>query len=192
MNLLKDEEVKKSILEAALNVFQKWGYNKTTMQDIAKEARKGKSTLYYYYKSKEEILEAVAIQEMHRIISIAENSIRGISLTRDKIRTFIFTLIHEINKTASLYSLIAGEISADKKYTEMLLQKVIGLEEIHIYKMLKDGFVTGEISYLKEDELELAARAISKFNSALINTFMIDEEREKNIDIILRMISKGI
>ncbi|PKN72465.1 MAG: TetR/AcrR family transcriptional regulator, partial [Deltaproteobacteria bacterium HGW-Deltaproteobacteria-10] len=57
----KDEEVKQAIKAAAKRVFAKWGLNKTTMEDIAGEAGKGKSTLYYYFKSKEEIFETVAI-----------------------------------------------------------------------------------------------------------------------------------
>ncbi len=35
------------------------------MEDIAKAAGKGKSTLYYYYTSKDEIFNAVIEDEMH-------------------------------------------------------------------------------------------------------------------------------
>lgn len=43
----KDDLVKTSFLQAAEKLFQRWGINKTTMEDIAREAGKGKSTLYY-------------------------------------------------------------------------------------------------------------------------------------------------
>ena len=59
----KNNLVKAAILQAAERLFQKWGINKTTMEDIAHEARKGKSTLYYYFKSKEDVLEAVAVAQ---------------------------------------------------------------------------------------------------------------------------------
>ena len=62
----KDDLVKAEILKAAERVFQKWGSNKTTMEDIAREAGKGKSTLYYYYQSKEEIFDAVVIVEFEK------------------------------------------------------------------------------------------------------------------------------
>ena len=54
----KDDIIRADILRAAEALFQKWGLKKTTMEDIAKEAGKGKSTLYYYFKSKAEILLA--------------------------------------------------------------------------------------------------------------------------------------
>jgi len=52
MDAKKDELIKAAIIEAARRVFQKWGLKKSTMEDIAEEAGKGKSTLYYYFKSK--------------------------------------------------------------------------------------------------------------------------------------------
>ncbi|MCK4357400.1 MAG: helix-turn-helix transcriptional regulator, partial [Candidatus Cloacimonetes bacterium] len=44
---------KEQILKVAGNIFAKFGLKKTTMDEIAKLARMGKSTLYYYFKSKE-------------------------------------------------------------------------------------------------------------------------------------------
>ena len=53
-NLNYNESVRVSILEAAQGLFSKFGYKKTTMEDIAQELHKGKSSLYYYFKNKEE------------------------------------------------------------------------------------------------------------------------------------------
>ncbi len=46
------------ILQAALKVFARQGYNYTKMIDIAREANIGKGTIYEYFRSKEEILLA--------------------------------------------------------------------------------------------------------------------------------------
>lgn len=51
MSKTKDELLKEKILTGADMLFQKYGLTKTTMEDIAREAGKGKSTLYYYFKS---------------------------------------------------------------------------------------------------------------------------------------------
>ncbi len=45
------------ILDAAIRVFAQRGFHKATMDDVAQEAELGKGTLYYYFKSKEEILQ---------------------------------------------------------------------------------------------------------------------------------------
>jgi AcrR family transcriptional regulator len=62
-NLAKDER-EQAFKRAALKVFSAKGYHKATMAEIALEAGFGKGTLYWYWKSKEELYFAL-IQEMH-------------------------------------------------------------------------------------------------------------------------------
>ena len=50
---------KQQIIEAAGVIFERYGFKKTTMDDIAYAAGKGKSSLYYYFKNKEQVFEAV-------------------------------------------------------------------------------------------------------------------------------------
>jgi AcrR family transcriptional regulator len=57
------KEKKKLILDAAETLFHKYGYSKTSLDDIAKEAGLGKGTIYYYFESKEEIF--IAVVELH-------------------------------------------------------------------------------------------------------------------------------
>lgn len=45
------------ILKAALKTFARRGLKEATMEEIAKEAELGKGTIYYYFNSKEAILE---------------------------------------------------------------------------------------------------------------------------------------
>lgn len=45
------------ILQAALKVFSKYGYNKTTIEDIAKELSMTKGNLYLYFKDKKDLYE---------------------------------------------------------------------------------------------------------------------------------------
>ncbi len=50
------------ILSAAAEMFSKYGYNKTSLEDIAKEAHIGKGTIYYYFPDKEELfIEVVQV-----------------------------------------------------------------------------------------------------------------------------------
>ncbi len=46
-----------SILEAALRVFAREGLRPATIEEIASEAQLGKGTIYYYFSSKETLLE---------------------------------------------------------------------------------------------------------------------------------------
>ncbi|MCE9648637.1 MAG: TetR/AcrR family transcriptional regulator; helix-turn-helix transcriptional regulator [Parvibaculum sp.] len=48
------------ILDAALSLFRQYGYRRTSMEDIAQAANVAKGTLYIYFKSKDELFEALA------------------------------------------------------------------------------------------------------------------------------------
>jgi len=70
-----DDQVKNTILEIALKLFQRFGYQKTTVEEIAREAQIGKGTVYLHFKSKEEILLTIirnyqqsTIEEWIRIV----------------------------------------------------------------------------------------------------------------------------
>jgi AcrR family transcriptional regulator len=56
----KDQESRKfKILESAHKLFSHYGFEKTTIEDIAKEAELGKGTIYLEFDSKEAILMAI-------------------------------------------------------------------------------------------------------------------------------------
>lgn len=55
----KPEERRREIIETARHLFLTKEYNNTTMQDVMDVLKIAKGTIYYYFKSKEELLEAV-------------------------------------------------------------------------------------------------------------------------------------
>ena len=58
------DPIREEILNGARELFQRFGFKKTTMEDIARQIGKSKSALYYYYKTKEDIFEAVVLYEV--------------------------------------------------------------------------------------------------------------------------------
>jgi len=66
--LQRDEIVVRDIVETARVLFKQSGFKKTTMGDIARSLGKAKSSLYYYYPSKEDIFEAVLHAEMDELL----------------------------------------------------------------------------------------------------------------------------
>ena len=60
----KDKNVRDEIVLSAQKLFQQFGLKKTTMDEIVADCEKAKSTLYHYFKSKEEVYEAVVDVEL--------------------------------------------------------------------------------------------------------------------------------
>jgi len=59
--------VREEILEVARKVFSKYGYKKTSVNDIAKAAGKAKSSLYHYFESKEMIFITIIKEELDNL-----------------------------------------------------------------------------------------------------------------------------
>ncbi|MBK1813458.1 TetR/AcrR family transcriptional regulator [Clostridium sp. YIM B02505] len=69
-------KTKRAIFEAAISIFSKAGYNGATMDEIALKAGVAKGTLYYHFKSKEEIFNFIiteGINLMHDEINQVKN-----------------------------------------------------------------------------------------------------------------------
>lgn len=66
-----------SILAAAERLFAEKGTDKTTMDDIAKEAEYSKATLYVYFQSKEEIINAILLSGMVLLQKKLHEAIEG-------------------------------------------------------------------------------------------------------------------
>jgi len=190
-DLSKDEAVKNSIIEAAKRVFQKWGLHKTTMEDIAHEAGKGKSTLYYYYKSKDEIFEAMITNEFSNIIIKAKTSVSKVSSSKEKLKKYIATMLVEIKNTVSVYPLVKGELKGNQ-YIEKLRKQLDDKEESIIMEILKEGFEKGEFNFFNETQLSKAANVIVGTIRGLELYLFLDIDDNEKIDIVTKMIAEGI
>ncbi len=58
MELSKDDLIKAEITIHARDLFARYGFEKVTMNEIAKLGKRAKSTVYHYFESKDELIEA--------------------------------------------------------------------------------------------------------------------------------------
>lgn len=66
---MKDlDKIRNSILSAASSLFEKYGYDKTSMDEIAAAAHKAKASIYYHFSGKPEIFRTVLNNEMEEVI----------------------------------------------------------------------------------------------------------------------------
>lgn len=59
------DQTKEKILVVAARLFGKYGFKKTTVDEIAHTAHKAKGSVYYYFKSKEALFLAVVTNEIN-------------------------------------------------------------------------------------------------------------------------------
>ncbi|RZK79473.1 MAG: TetR/AcrR family transcriptional regulator, partial [Pedobacter sp.] len=70
---MEAEKIKESVFVASRELFKKYGYHKTSVNEIAKKARIAKATIYKYFESKEQILDNILMDyidlNLHEILN---------------------------------------------------------------------------------------------------------------------------
>ncbi|MCL2063437.1 MAG: TetR/AcrR family transcriptional regulator [Candidatus Cloacimonetes bacterium] len=99
-----------TILEAANKIFVRYGYQKTSMDDIAREAMIGKGTIYHYFSSKEDIFVAI-LQDIHKDMNTKlKKKIKKAKTFEDKFKIF---LTEPISHFVSNHQLIMQVLNED-------------------------------------------------------------------------------
>lgn len=96
-----DAQKKQLIKSAAKDLFFRFGFTKTSMEDIARQSGLAKPTLYYYYTNKQEIFNAVVIDEASRFMDKVEQSLPPEYSADEKITLFFQLIYKGLKKYAS-------------------------------------------------------------------------------------------
>ena len=138
------------------------------MEDIAKKIGKSKSSLYYYFKTKEEIFEAMALEDMeqqHRNAVLVMNQYESI---QDRFRSFVTSLFTHLCENKQEYSVFKAELMENP----FLIVNITEKRNIYMDNFLKDvlkglqsspkyGIRRGEIRELSHEEIDIWAKAIN-------------------------------
>ena len=171
---LKLDQVRDEILRAAMELFTKYGIDKTTMENIAEAAGKGKSTLYYYFKTKEDVFSAAATVEHGKILQLLEKELRAAKSAADKVRLFFRIHENSLRTKVKLYPIIFKE---SKKHIPLFhgLQRMNNTTEVRLFRsILDEGIASREFKSIKPEDCEqIAIAAISSLHAAQLN-FLLD------------------
>jgi AcrR family transcriptional regulator len=86
--ITQDDIIQQEILKAAIRLYQKFGPNGFTMDDLANAAGRSRTSLYYYYKNRDEIYQAVMDKIVRDMTAEIRQTVAGVETLRDKIYAF--------------------------------------------------------------------------------------------------------
>lgn len=133
------------ILDTAEPMFYNQGYRQTTIQDIVKELGVATGTVYYYFRSKEAILEALIQRRMNYfleqvLLTIGDPNIRNSEKLE---RTLQLIFIHMRNRDGTLLF----EFLNNKEDTNFLLSlsKLFRIKMFEpLTELIRQGQLNGE------------------------------------------------
>jgi AcrR family transcriptional regulator len=87
-----DHSVREQIVEAAGEHFSHYGYEKTTVSDLAKAIGFSKAYIYKFFDSKQAIGEAICSKTLSAIVATVEEAVAGATTPTEKFRRMFKTL----------------------------------------------------------------------------------------------------
>lgn len=187
------DEVREQVVQAARLVFAHFGYKKTALDDIAREAKKGKSTIYYYFKSKDDIFKAVIDTEAEIRAKTIEDQISQIEDPIQKLKTYVFVRMLTLKMVVNYYEAIKNDLLDNLYFVNNLRSDHFEEEVRQVKNMLEEG-IQKEIFTIQN--LELTAKtivtALYGFEVPLIMKNLSDEELQKSVDEMLNIFFYGV
>jgi len=194
-NAIKEDQIQQQILQAAQQLFQKHGYQKVTMDDVARAIGKGRSSLYYYYKNKDEVFDAVMDAEISDIMTEITRAVGQATTVEQKLRALGITKTKISRKRKSFFDALEAGMNADEisQYAQKKqgVQKRIRKEEASLLNhILTQGVKEGEIPALDPKEQETIIFIFMSSLRGLKREMTLDNNyarMEATIDMLVRM-----
>jgi AcrR family transcriptional regulator len=147
---------KELILSEARKVFGKFGFNKTSMADIALAARKGRRTIYSYFTSKEEVFKAVIEVEIDALAKTLQELIDSPLRADEKLRQYMQTRMNAVKMLTIYYDAIRRDLVENLAYIEKIRKKYDEMEMKMIRKILDEG-VAQNVFEIKDTKIVAGA-----------------------------------
>jgi len=159
-NPIQEDLLPEQILKAAMQLYQQHGIKKVTMDDVAKMVGKTRSSLYYYYKNRDEIFDAVMVMLLREIIDEIHQAMDKAQNTKDKIKAFCLAKVKTSEERKALYFAIESETNIDEisRHSKVMMdlhKQLMQLESSLLKKTLSLAIKSEEVRTLKPKESEM-------------------------------------
>jgi len=190
--MTNDNAQKERILSSAKNLFSRFGLEKTTMEDIAKAAGKGKSSLYYYFKSKEEVYAEVIRKEIAGLKTTIRKAIEEEDDPYNKFTRFVGTRLNYLNEKADQYTTIKDEYLKHYQFIQNLTADYSDWEMSTIKDIIEYGRDRGLFLVTDSETISRAIFFALKGLEYPWTTNLTRLELEKSVYVLVDILLKGI
>ena len=184
------------ILDAMDALMGRFGYRKTTMDDLAREAGISKRTIYLYFSSKEE----VGLSSIGRVVQAAEAQMRGIAAEtgdpKERLeRMLVERVMTRVRAVAEYRQSLDELFEAVRPAYLARRQTQFEVEQAILVDVLQEGMVAGEFRFDDADEtardLLFATNAYLPYSLSVRELGQIDEI-ETRLRRMARLLVRGL
>lgn len=117
-------KTKEAIYEASIYVFSKSGYTGASMDDIAARAKVAKGTLYYHFKSKEDLFLFVMQTGLNHMIDDAKSAMEHALPPEEKLHALCRSQLRFVRKSKNFIKVILSQLFGQEERQRLLRGKL--------------------------------------------------------------------
>ena len=134
---------RESILDAAARAFERLGFRKTSIGQIAERAGVGKGTIYLACKSKEDLFYQVILRDLQAFMAKQAESIDPRLPADEMLSRLAIEGIEHVEKRTLLRWLISGTLSAELPSWSDRFEQLRAISRQNISQIIKLGIAQG-------------------------------------------------
>jgi AcrR family transcriptional regulator len=154
-------ERRAQIIEAALACFTRRGYNNTTMDDIVAESGLSKGSLYWYFKSKDELFAEAMLSVFTDVGQEALAALEQCAAASDKLRVIAQVAVGISKKIEGFFGLFLEFWASSPRREEagqLWLGMLVQFKDV-VVGIIEEGVRNGEFKPVDAEELVWAMMA---------------------------------
>jgi len=157
------------VLAAARPLFARYGFKKTSVDEILRAAGVSRATLYSYFAGKEEIFNEVVREEAAKLQRSVEEAVAAEATYSLKLRAYFQSLFGSLTECANLHNLSADVVTEIVPLAHGATVDVRDALLARLTQLLRDGVAAGE---LYVDRPEMVAEGLDAVIVSLQRLFL--------------------
>lgn len=186
-------DVKRLILDKAKERMERFGFKKTTMDEISKDCKISKKTIYEHFTDKEDMFKCLLSRECHKTIELLFTQIDEVSDPLERLVLLIRQSIAYFNQDNFITKILKDDelylAFVNRKYHEMIDEEIISL----IARIIREGKQQGKFRDVDETTVAYAGfKLFQAFSYARTGPLRQEQNEQKYTEDLIDFIVNGL
>jgi len=192
--MVKREEVRKQIIDAASVRFARFGYSKTSMAEIAGDCDMSPGNFYRYFENKLDVAECIVRNVFDKTLEAIRQAISDPRMsTRGKIQTFVLSEMEYTYQLLDEYPTLLDQAQEVWAKRPLCVNEYRANAHALLAEIMREGVAKGEFNI--DDCVQMAKNfhsATLKFRYPQLHSNLPLEKLEREAKGVIRLLTKGI
>jgi TetR/AcrR family fatty acid metabolism transcriptional regulator len=189
----KKKVKRKSIIDAAIEVFSRNGFQNSTISEIAQKANVAEGTIYQYFRNMEDLFFSIPIDKTKEFYGELELHLQGIKGSINKVRKFVWFYIHHLQANPEYARALMLEMRVNRNFIRTKTYEAFRPMTHRILEIIEEGQEEGAIR--KDVNMYTIRHLILGSLEHIVTRWVLKDEKYDLLaqyDDILKLIIPGI